>query len=77
MDPKLPSAAEVREHLLALLPLQSWCPVCDKGRGCEASHQRQPRDEPGVPEYHMDYCFLGDEQGRRLMMLVVAESTPG
>ena len=63
LDPKLPSAAEAREHQLTHLPYRSWCPVCGKNRGCEAAHRRQPRDEQGVPEYHLDYCFPGDAQG--------------
>ena len=75
MDPKLPSAKEVREHQLTHLPFRNWCLVCVKGRGCEANHQRQPRDEQGVPEYHMDYCFPGNEEGRRLTILVITEKT--
>ena len=73
LDPKLPSAAEVREHQLTHLPYRSWCPVCVKGRGREADHRRRPHDEQGVPEYHLDYCFPGDEKGEKLTILIIVE----
>jgi hypothetical protein len=33
-------------------------------------------DEQGVPEYHVDYCFPGDETGQRMTILVVVERRP-
>ena len=29
--------------------------------------------ESGIPEYHLDYCFPGDEEGERLTVLVGVE----
>ena len=74
LDPKLPSVEEVQQHMLTHLPYRSWCPHCVRGRGKEMDHKRKAqRDEPSVPEYHMDYCFPGDEDGQRLTVLVVVE----
>jgi hypothetical protein len=37
-------------------------------------HQKRgDQGEQGVPEYHMDYCFPGDEFDHRLAVLVVVE----
>ena len=27
----------------------------------------------GIPEYHLDYCFPGDEDGNKLTMMVAIE----
>ena len=74
LDPKLPSAEEVRVHGLTHLPYRNWCPHCVRGRGREMDHQRKSEeDQGGVPEYHMDYCFPGDEEGQKLVVLAVVE----
>ena len=37
-------------------------------------HRRQaPKEEPGLPEYHLDYCFPGDEGEEMLTILVAVE----
>ena len=37
-------------------------------------HKRKKNDdEQEIPEYHMDYCFPGDEEGEKLTILVVVE----
>ena len=73
-DPKLPSENEVKEHYLSgHLPFRSWCPHCVKGRGKEMEHKKQDEEQTGIPEYHLDYCFPGDEHGERLTVLVVIE----
>ena len=73
-DPKLPSSEEVRQHNLTHVPYRSWCPHCVRGRGKEMDHKRRKgEDEQGIPEYHLDYCFPGDEDGQRLTVLVVVE----
>ena len=37
-------------------------------------HRRRPGDgEDGVPEYHVDCCFPGDEEGQKLVVLAIVE----
>ena len=61
-DPKLPKEDEVKEHYLSgHMPYRSWCPHCVKGRGKEMDHKKGEDEQGGIPEYHMDHCFPGDE----------------
>ena len=73
VDPRLPSEEEVREHQLTHLPFRNWCPHCIKGRREEMNHNNQDRSERRLDEFHMDYCFPGDEFGYKLTILVVVE----
>jgi hypothetical protein len=74
MDPKLPSAEDVRMHNLLHMPYRSWCPHCVRGRGKEMECRKGDKEaEPGLPEYHLDYCFPGDEEGQKLTVLVMVE----
>ena len=73
LDPRLPSELEVKEHQLTHLPYRNWCHHCVRGRGKEADHRRQGKEERGVDEFHMDYCFPGDGLGFKLTVLVVVE----
>ena len=74
LDPRLPSRDEVLRHNLTHMPYRNWCPHCVRGRGKEMDHRRRAAmEEPSVPEYHLDYCFPGDEDGQRLTVLVVVE----
>ena len=77
-DPKLPTKEEVKEHYeSAHMPYRSWCHHCVRGRGRERDHRRRgEQEQQGVPEYHFDYCFAGDEFDRRLTVLVVSRSRP-
>ena len=70
-NPRLPSEREVQEHFASgHLPYRSWCHHCVRGRGREADHRRKNEEaENGIPEYHLDYCFPGDEDGERLTVL--------
>ena len=77
INPVLPSSTEISEHQLSHLPYRSWCPHCVKGRAKEMGHQRQSRDVPGLAEYHIDYCFPGDEIGFKLCVLVAVEKHSG
>ena len=36
-------------------------------------HQRSKDEGPSISEYHMDYAFPGDENGRKITMLVAVE----
>jgi hypothetical protein len=74
LDPKLPGEAEVRQHNLTHMPFRNWCPHCVRGRGKEMEHRRRKEtEEPCMPEYHLDYCFPGDEDGQKLTVLVAIE----
>jgi hypothetical protein len=74
-DTKLPSEEEVKDHYLSgHVPYRSWCPHCIKGRGKERGHRKKGDEgQQGIPEYHMDFCFPGDEHGERLTVLVIIE----
>ena len=74
-DPKLPNEQEVKEHYTnGHLPYRSWCHQCGRGRGRERDHRKRGEVEvPGLPEYHLDYCFPGDEGEHRLTVLVAVE----
>ena len=73
-DPKLFTEEEVRQHLLCHLPYRSWCHHFIRGRGRERDHRKQLEDHvEGIPEYHLDYYFPGDELGQRLTILVAVE----
>ena len=71
MDPKLPSQAEVDEHYLTHLPFRSWCKHCVRGRGRAADHRTQERDD-GLPEFHVDYCFLSSAASPEKYTVMVA-----
>jgi hypothetical protein len=72
-DPKLPTDREVKEHYVSgHMPFRSWCHHCVRGRGREQDHRRKKEDhEQGIPEYHMDYCFPGDEKDNMTVLVVV------
>jgi hypothetical protein len=74
-DPLLPKESEVKEHYLSgHMPYRSWCHHCVRGRGRERDHTKKGEEvNNGIPEYHMDYCFPGDEHGERLTVLVIIE----
>lgn len=75
LDPRLPTEEEVKDHYLGChTPYRSWCHHCVMGRGRERDHRRRSaEDQQGLPEYHMDYCFPGDEFDHKLIVLVVIE----
>ena len=71
MEPKLPSRKEVDEHNLTHMAYRNWCPYCVAGKGKHASHFKQDR-EGGLPEIHVDYCFMCIE-GNPLATILVAK----
>ena len=74
-NPKMPSDEEREAHALTHLPFRSWCPHCVGGRGQELPHHKS-KEDPLLPEFHMDYCFPGDEEGTSPMkVLVMRERT--
>ena len=71
-DPKLPSLREREEHQLTHLPYRSWCSHCVSGKGKEAP-RRRGGDLPCVPEVHLDFMFMGDENGGKTLTYLVAK----
>ena len=41
------------------------------------NHMKSEKEERGIDEFHMDYCFPGDEFGFKLTILVVVERYSG
>ena len=77
LDPRKPSQSEVESHNLTHLPYRNWCPICVRCRGRDLDHRKAVEEERGVSEYAFDYCFLGDELGFKLVVLVGRERTTG
>ena len=73
-DPKKPSDEEVQEHMMTHLPYRNWCRHCVRGRGKELPHTKN-KDEAELPEVHMDFMFMGDEDkpGETVAVLAVRE----
>ena len=71
--PYKPSQDEVDDHYLTHFPFRSWCRHCIRGRGKEATHWKQSGEDGTVPEFHMDYCFPGNEEdaSEKLTVLVI------
>ncbi len=72
LDPKMPSDGERREHELTHLPYRSWCRHCVRGRGKEEPCRRGAGEEGGLPEFHVDYMFMGEEKGEKTLAILVA-----
>ena len=62
----------MEEHCLTHLPFRNWCQHCVRGAGRTADHRVHVRDD-GLPELHLDYCFLGSEGSAKETVLVVRE----
>jgi hypothetical protein len=71
-EPRLPSKEEREMHAMTHVPFRSWCAHCVRGRGEEMPHHRT-KEVPEQMEVHMDFCFPGDGDDRRLTILVVRE----
>jgi hypothetical protein len=76
-DPLLPSEEDVRAHCLTHLPYRSWCHHCVRAKGRERDHKVVPKEERGLDEFSVDYCFPGDEFGHKLVVLVAVERHTG
>ena len=61
-DPILPSKDEVEEHMKTHLPYRSWCSHCVRGRGRAADHKKREHEDRTIPEIHMDYMFMGNQE---------------
>ena len=76
-DPRLPSQKEVDEHFLTHVPYRNWCPHCVRGRGKDLDHRKSLDDDRCLREFSFDYCFLGDETGVKITVLVGRERVTG
>ena len=72
LDPKMPSDGERQEHELTHLPYRNWCRHCVRGRGKEEPCRRGTGEEGGLPEFHVDYMFMGEEKGEKTLAILVA-----
>ena len=70
-DPKLPTQAEIDEHVMTHLPYRSWCTHCVRGRGGAHPHRKAEAEDRSIPELHMDYCFMGkvDEKAQPILVI--------
>ena len=65
---------EWQEHQLTHLPFRSWCPHCVAAKSEDDLHRkREPIDKSGVPELHMDCCFLRSRPSDENATAVVAK----
>ena len=77
---KKPSLEEVENHRRTHMPFQAWCPDCVMGRALGPRHVQSANrdDDVRVPTIATDYCFLGDEQEKsKLTILVMRDSKSG
>ena len=76
-DPRLPSAKEVTDHYLTHVPYRNWCPHCVRGRGKDLDHRKGLDEDRRLREFSFDYCFLGDDKGGTITVLVGRERVTG
>ena len=76
-DPRLPTKAEVENHIVTHVPYRNWCPRCVRGWGKDLDHRRSVDDDRRVLEFAFDYCFMGNEGGAKVTILVGRERTTG
>ena len=77
VDPRLPSPAEQAAHALTHVPYRNWCDVCVRAKGRDLDHRTAVCSEHQVPEFSFDFCFPGDEEGNKLVVLVGRERKTG
>ena len=53
------------------MPFRSWCRHCVKGQGMEESCRRSGREDGGIPEVHLDFMFMGEEEGGKTLAILV------
>ena len=69
-----PTKGELEEHRVNHLPFRSWCRECVAGRAKDWGHRaREELPEDGVPEIHMDYCFLRNREGENYAATLVGK----
>ena len=73
LDPREPTEEERKEHELTHLPFRNWCRHCIRGRGKEEPCRNTKGDGSEMPELHMDFMFMGEEEGGATLTLLVAK----
>ena len=75
-DPGQPTSEEVEEHMKSHVPYRSWCRHCVRGGGRDLPHKKSP-DEATLPELHLDFFFMGEEEkpGVTVTILAMRERT--
>ena len=76
-DPRLPTQREVDAHYLTHVPYRNWCPHCVRGRGKDLDHRKSLDEDRCLREFSFDYCFVGDEKGAKITVLVGRERVTG
>ena len=72
--PTVPSRWEKERHDVTHVPYRSWCPICVSGRGVKSPHKiNTGRKYEELPRFSMDYGFMGQEEQRSAVLLVVRE----
>ena len=74
-DPGEPTKAEKEAHEATHLPFRSWCPFCVAGRSDNPPHRRAPtdKDQPVIPEVHLDYAYVRREEEDHPTTVLVAK----
>lgn len=73
----MPTQTEVEDHNITHMPYRNWCPHCVRGRGKDLDHRRSIDEDRRVREFAFDYCFMGDDAGDKVTILVGRERTTG
>lgn len=70
---QLPSKAAQEAHCKTHIPYRNWCRACVAGRKPNHPHlsRQGPRQTGGVPEVHLDYCFLRNSEGEEAVPTLV------
>ena len=76
-DPRRPSRKKVEDHERTHLPDRNWCPICVQAKGKDLDHRKSMVEDGGLSEYTFDYCFLGDELGCKVTVMVGRERVTG
>ncbi len=70
-DPHEPDDETREEHQRTHLPYRNWCRHCVMGRGKEMAHKQQA-ELPKYMELHLDFRSQGDEDGSKVLTILVA-----
>ena len=71
-NPRMPSEDERRAHEVTHIPYRDWCRHCVRGWGVEEACRTLEGRGAEIPEVHMDYMFMGEEDGSGTLAVLVA-----
>jgi len=72
LDPREPTAQEKWDHYKMHLPFRNWCRHCIRGRGKEEACRKMDGGAE-IPEVHLDFMFMGEEEGGKTIIMLVAK----